>query len=569
MLAADAAAQHKSFSRNLALALDVRAALIGVTLAGFALRLALLDRFAFHPDEAIYSFWALYGRHVDPLFLQVWPDKPPVLIWLLGWLFELVGVTPVVARLPNLVFSTFTVVIIGALARRWWGERAGLLAALLMALNPFAISFAATAFTDPLMVMAGLLALYTAGRRRYFWSGLWLGVAMMTKQQGVLFVPLVLTVASGELRGARTAVAAVLHWLIGLMVVVTPILYWDSLRWAVAPSPWDLGARNAAGFALAAQEQWLPRLWAWLALARYLLGEVWIWFLLLAGVIVSFNCAAAPLRREHPVQPVFQFPPAAILLAWAVGFLALHVAATVQVWDRYLLPLAPVVALLGAFAAEWALRRSEGPATRDEGRGARGETSVVWTRRRRKPSVIEVLLVVWLLLLTGPAIEATQGRVPVGGDRGAYTGVEQVAAWLAAQAATAPVVYHHSLGWHFSFLLFAPVQEGRIDVRWVPSAVQLADNAAKTPHRPRYWVEADWAPARNLSMQLAVRGLAAQARLRVGRFTIYEIVGTAPSSTSWRVCVPPLEPIFASGWRVLRNEHEADAPNRCSTETAQ
>lgn len=191
------------------------------------------------------------------------------------------------------------------------------------------------------------------------------------------------------------------------------------------------------------------------------------------------------------------------------------------------------------------------------------------TWRRRMPSVIVVLLVVWLLLLTGSAIEAARGRVPVGGDRGAYTGVEQVAAWLEAQADTTPVVYHHTLGWHFSFLLFAPMQERRIDVRWVPSAVQLADNAVKTPHRPRYWVEADWAPARNLSMQLAVRGLAAQARLRVGRFTIYEIVGTAPSSTSWRVCVPPLEPVFAPEWRVLRSEHEADAPNRCSTETAQ
>ncbi|MFN3980792.1 MAG: ArnT family glycosyltransferase, partial [Caldilinea sp.] len=427
MLAADATTRCKPLFRQLALAIDARAALMGVTLAGFTLRLALLDRFAFHPDEAIYSFWALYGRHVDPLFLHVWPDKPPVLIWLLGWLFELVGATPVVARLPNLVFSTLTVVIIGALARRWWGERAGLLAALLMALNPFAISFAATAFTDPLMVMAGLLALYTAVRRRYFWSGLWLGVAMMTKQQGVLFAPLVLTVASGELRGVRNAAAAVLHWLVGLMVVVAPILYWDSLRWAVAPSPWDLGARNAASFVLTAQEQWLPRLWAWLALARYLFGEVWIWFLLLGGVIVSFNCAAAPLRREHPVQPVFQFPPAAILLAWAVGFLALHVATTVQVWDRYLLPLAPVVALLGAFVAEWALRRGEG-------RVARRETSVLRTWRRRMPSVIVVLLVVWLLLLTGSAIEAARGRVPVGGDRGAYTGVEQVAAWLAAQA---------------------------------------------------------------------------------------------------------------------------------------
>ena len=301
MLAADAASHHKPFSRQLALVLDARAALLGVTLGGFALRLALLDRFALHPDEAIYSFWALYGRTVDPLFLHVWPDKPPILIWLLGWLFDLAGATPVMARLPNLVFSTLTVAITGALARYWWGARAGLLAALLMALNPFAISFAATAFTDPLMVMAGLLATYAAARRRWFWSGLWLGVALMTKQQGVLFAPLVLAVAGyglrgarGEGRGAKSSAVAIMRWLAGLLLVVAPILYWDSLRWAVAPSPWDLGARNAAGFALAAPEQWLPRLWAWLELARYLLGAAWLWLLLVIAVIVSFGISISP-----------------------------------------------------------------------------------------------------------------------------------------------------------------------------------------------------------------------------------------------------------------------------------
>lgn len=599
MLAADATTRRKALSRQLALSLDARAALLGVTLAGFALRLALLDRFAFHPDEAIYSFWALYGRNVDPLFLQVWPDKPPLLIWLLGWLFDLAGATPVMARLPNLVFSTLTIVIAGALARYWWGERAGLLAALLMALNPFAISFAATAFTDPLMVFAGLVALYTAVRRRFFWSGVWLGVAVMTKQQGLLFAPLVLAVASCELRGTREFAAVVMRWSIGLMVVVAPIMYWDSLRWAVAPSPWDLGARNAAGFALAAPEQWLPRLWAWLDLARYLPGAVWIWLPPLAAIIVSMSRkllasrqpailtqrrkdaekrresagenlsllfsanlrAPAPLHRQNSAQPAFQFPPAVILFIWAVGFLTLHVVTTVQVWDRYLLPLAPVTALLGAFVAEWLLRRGEG-------RGAKGEAFVQRILLRRLHSVVVLLLAVWLLLLTRPAIEAAQGRLPIGGDRGAYTGVEEVAAWLAARADAAPVVYHRTLGWHFPFLLFAPMQDGRIDVRWVPSAVQLADNAAKTPHRPRYWVEADWSPARDLMMQLAVRGLAAQERLRAGRFTLYEIVGTPPSSTSWRACVPPRTRVFAQRWRMFDIERGADAPNRCTVETS-
>lgn len=566
MLAANATSHRKSLSQQLALALDVRSALIGVTLASFALRVGLLDRFTFHPDEAIYSYWALYGRHVDPLFLHVWPDKPPILIWLLGWLFELAGATPVMARLPNLIFSTLTVVITGALAQQWWGVRAGLLAALLMALNPFAISFAATAFTDPLMVMAGLLALYTAVRRRWFWSGLWLGVAIMTKQQGLLFAPLVLGVAIGEERGARHGAAVILHWLVGLLLVVAPVVYWDSLRWAVAPSPWDLGARNAAGFTLAPPEQWLPRLWAWLELAHYLLGAVWVWLLLLTAVIVSFClCNSVSLRRNHSLPTASPLPPAALLPAallsvWAAGFLTLHVVTAVQVWDRYLLPLAPVVALLGALGAEKVLRRGEWRVARGEGRRVRA---------LEMQSVGALLLGMWLLLLTGSAIDAAQGRLPIGGDRGAYTGVEQVADWLTAQTDALPVVYHRTLGWHFAFLLFTPMQEGSIDVRWVPSAVQLADNAIKTPHRPRYLVETDWSPERNLSLQLAVRGLSAQQRLRAGRFTVYEIVKLTSPPASWRVCRLPSDYSILPRWRVYGAGNQMAVQSRCVMETTQ
>ncbi|MCX6042513.1 MAG: hypothetical protein NTV69_15415, partial [Caldilinea sp.] len=83
--------------------------LAGILWVGFALRLALLDRFAFHPDEAIYSYWALYGRQVDPFFLQVWPDKPPLYLWLLGWVREGLGATAVTARLPNVAASVLSI----------------------------------------------------------------------------------------------------------------------------------------------------------------------------------------------------------------------------------------------------------------------------------------------------------------------------------------------------------------------------------------------------------------------------------------------------------------------------
>ena len=83
-------------------------ALIAITLAGFGLRLALLDRYPLREDEAIYGYWALHGWHIDPLFLHVWPDKPPAFIWLLTLAFQAWGVSPSAARFLNIVLSTLT-----------------------------------------------------------------------------------------------------------------------------------------------------------------------------------------------------------------------------------------------------------------------------------------------------------------------------------------------------------------------------------------------------------------------------------------------------------------------------
>lgn len=555
MLAADATPHPARSSRASFLAIDERTAIAATLLTGFALRWTLFDRFALHPDEAIYGFWALYSRHVDPLFLQVWPDKPPIFLWVLGGVFELFGATAPAARVPNLLFSTLSIAVVIALARHWWGTRAGLVAGLLMALNPFAISFAATAFTDPLMVLAGTLATYAAARRRPVWAGVWLGVAVMTKQQGLLFAPLVLAFLWQPRQEGRRPVQHSLQLLAGLILIAAPILYWDSLRWAVAPSPWDLGARNAAGTALSNLATWPARWASWMALSRHLLGDPAVWLLLFGAVFLAW--------RHSDIRPRKSALPALLLLGWGVAFLVLHIISTVQVWDRYLLPLAPIVALLGGFLASWAAQSASNPraAVANSARNSLTAARILTNRS----SVTGVFLIVWLLLQTGPAVQAAQGKLALGGDRGAYTGIEEAAAWLAEHAETQPVVYHRDTGWHLQFHLFAPLQTSQIDLRWTPSAVQLADNAAKTPHRPRYLVETDWSPARDLSPQLAARNLRAEARLRIGRFTIYEITGyeiggQPPNAATWRVC--RLSPHSGNDWSVLATALEGFTRNR-------
>jgi hypothetical protein len=460
------------------------------------------------------------GGAADPLFLHVWPDKPPIFLWLLAAALQLWGHGPetagAAARWVNIMAGTLTIPVLAACARRWWGGGAALATGLLAALSPFAISFTPTAFTDPVLVLAGSLALALAVRRRWFWSGFWLGVAIMTKQQGLLFVPLV--AACGLY--ARPKVAGSVRWVLGLAVVVLPILYWDSLRWAVAPSPWDLGATNVGGVALLAPSAWVGRAEGWLGLAWYLLASPWAWG---ACVVLLVLAAVDAWRRREPRE---SWLPALILAIWGAGFLLLHIGSSVQVWDRYLLPLSVLVALLGG----WGVAEVGRGVTNRRGTRS-GEEAGEDACSPIVPALVPFLAI--LVLLAVPAVTAAQGGLPIGGDHGAYAGLDEA---LAAVDRPGALLFHRELGWQARFALFDEIRSGEVELRYFPSAVYLADSATKSPHKERFVIVPDWAPLPDLGMQLAVRRLRGEVVLKRGHFTVYKIEEVPGGNASWRVC---------------------------------
>jgi len=516
-------------------------ALLTLTLLGFGLRLYLLDRFPFREDEAIYSFWALHFWRVDPFFLTVWPDKPPLFIWLLGAVFQLIGPSQAVARWLNIGLSTLTIPVIGATAYHLWNRRAGLAAATVFSLNPFAISFAPTAYTDPLLVLASSLALYMAITSRTFWAGLWLGVAIMTKQQGLLYGPLVVGLFFQSQRPYVESPAlprySTLHFthyalrftfdvlrllfpptfLAGLALIILPILYWDSLRWAVAPSPWDLGVRNYGALAFVPLGQWLPNLRDWLNLTWYLTASWWVWIGLTLAVL---SIPWLYLRRQPAIlsrptlqrwrHPVFS-SPISLLCLWSVAFLVLHIITNIQIWDRYLLPLAPMLALLcGWLVMHWSNRL---PAQ--------------W---------LVIGLVIGGLGMLPPAWNAATGKLPVGGDHGGYTGLTTALTYVQQMFPHQVTLYHQRLGWHYQFYLFDAIANGEYELRWFSNAIYLADNAVKVPQRQRILIEPLWHPTPQLKTQLAVRGLRLQTIGRFGQFIVYTINEPAQPFCGWCSC---------------------------------
>ncbi|MCY4081105.1 MAG: glycosyltransferase family 39 protein [Caldilineaceae bacterium] len=462
-------------------------------LLGIGLRLVMLDRFRFHQDEALYSYWALRFLHDDPQFLEQWIDKPPLFIWLLAYWFQVFGASEASARLLNIGISILTIPIVATIAKRAWSPAAGLVAATVFALNPFAISYSPTAFTDPLLVLAGVCSLFAAQSSRPFLAGLCLGAAVMTKQQGIFFVPLTLAVLIAGNPRAKAMAAAGLRLAGGVALAVLPILYWDSLRWAVAPSPWDLGVRNYSAIELLPVEEWTGRIVRIADLLWYLTASNIVWIVLAATTVL----AAAYVPQTELALSKRNSAFVVLLGGWTGMYLGIHAIFSLPVWDRYFLPLAPVFAILCGWL------------------GARILTSdsSLWRQS---------FVGLWLVLLLPGGVQAARGEFPIGGDHGAYDGLREASTWLDNNSPPGAVLYHQGLSWHFQFYSFESPRD--YTVRWVASPVALADDAAKRPRSARFVIAPAWQPLRNFHPQLAARELELVQRAKEGNFTIYELM---------------------------------------------
>lgn len=527
---------------------------------GAALRLAPIGVNRFHEDEALYSFWALQiatGR--DPILNHSPVDKPPFFIYTLALCFKLFGPSEVAARLPSEVGSVASIGLLYYLALRLYGRSVAMVAAILMALSPFNILFAPTAFTDPLMVAWVLAALCLAVKGRLGWSGLMLGLAAATKQQGLLFAPLVIVIGIYHLtsnlekpgfsapqrlpgcqeyprlrtfRIQKTPKTWFLNVLardgfffaLGFLAVMAPVTWWDSLRWRLQPNYFEQSLISYGGLAFVDPAQLVERLGDWAEILYYITASPFLSILLLVGLpCLLLYDPTPPLSPPNwgggkGGEPATFFDIA--LSAFVALFLLSHWVLSFNAWDRYLLGLVPLLLILLArvlWLASEALV-SIHPSFPGRGRGRVG--SGQWIR-------FPVLLAIVLLVTTlaRPALTAAQSGYPIGGDHGAYDGIEAIAGYFRDRVPAGSILYHHWLGWHYSFYLF----DFPLVLRWYPSPEGLAEDARQVNDAQRYIVF----PNGNLTAE--VKDALAEAGLTLRRvywtyrrdgsisFTVYRI----------------------------------------------
>ncbi len=422
--------------------------LAAVTLAAavaLLLPLNLLGLQPLHSDEALYATWARQIASGQDVWLShTLIDKPPLYLYITAGAMWLLGPTATAARVPSLLASAASVYLTFWLGRRLYGPAAGLLAAWLMALSPFVLLFAPTAFTDPLLMALALGGAVAAAHGRPVGAGLLLGLAIATKQQGVLFAPLVagiLLLAGGQ----RTAL---LRCGLVLLLTLLPAFLWDAVRaapmgfWAASAANYGGLAADPAGFA----ERWcgFVELLAY-GTASPLLNAVFV-----AGLPLRLALSGWQIyRRQARMAAAFDW----LLAGFTLAFLLLHALFSFQVWDRYLLGLMPLLALLLARILGLPLDIYQLPVTNYKPQITIGysQFTIHNFTRRLWAGVVAGLLAI---TLAQPVQDAANARYPLGSNSQTLRGIEQIVAYLQGHAGANSTLYHHWLGEYWRFYLW-------------------------------------------------------------------------------------------------------------------
>ncbi len=352
------------------------------------------SRGIWEPDEGFYTNVAVGMLHsgdwtVPRLNGEPFLDKPPLLYWTMAGAMSLLGVNEWAARAPHALWFAATALVLGALAGRWWGRRAGLLAVLVYASSSAPFLAANVLTPDTPLAFAAALAYYffwrleeaTDPSRRLRWGallGVALGLGALAKGPAmlVLAAPLVIHAA---LR--RRSLARLFEPGLGAAAAIALAL--------VLPWYWLVSSRLDGGLEYMIHNQVVGRLFSGdYARNSGPLGGVLVYLpTLLVGALPWSAAWAFRFRRSAriPRRAVWirlhRRPIPLLVLLWFVVPLVVFVAARSRL-PLYVLPLFAPIALATAHG----LSRK---------RPVRGRPA---RRRALAPAAIATA---WLLLLIG------------------------------------------------------------------------------------------------------------------------------------------------------------------------
>lgn len=270
------------------------------------------------------------------------------------------------ARGESVVFGLATVLVVFVIGRRHWGERTGLLAAAFTSVTMGLVNLWHFATPEALLFLLMLAALWSldalivrGSLRDYLVAGAFVGLACSTKYTAwLLVVPfLAAHIASRGIRRAFTARGVALLALIGVVTVLaflagTPLLiadwkqFWE---WGVVYN-WYTGAPT--GDLLTVKRSYLPYL--------QLLGDGMGWPLFAATVTGVIVATVHLARRGFGDAPGRGY---LIHGSWIAAFYVFYGLSPHHAL-RFIIPIAPSLALVAAAACDRFLDRPSAAARR-------------------------------------------------------------------------------------------------------------------------------------------------------------------------------------------------------------
>ena len=177
-------------------------------------------------------------------YLTPWADgaisfvigKPPMLMWLMSLSYQVFGVTNFASRIWSAGFGALSLVIIYYLGKKLYNRPVGFMSALVLGTFLTYFVFARYAMTDVPLTCFAVASIYffvlSEGKenvvRNAVLSGLFFGLALMTKQLAALLIPLIvvayLVATRKSLRFLFTKTFN-LFWSIGILLFSPWLIY--------------------------------------------------------------------------------------------------------------------------------------------------------------------------------------------------------------------------------------------------------------------------------------------------------------------------------------------------------
>lgn len=306
--------------------------------------------------------------------IEIYPDKPPVLMWLQAGLYQLTGNWDAAFLLPSLLAGLGTLLLVFDLSLRLFGARSARISTLALLLSVhFSYQFK-KAQIDPLLVFFVTLSVYAlvrhlllGDRQRWLFIGAFFaGVGVITKGVGVIALLIFLPYLLAKRLQAQNFVQRadrVPNWQNILLVVsgfLLPIALWlGPLLWQVhsAPSPERLAylqnilfKQTAQRFAAAWHHQQGPLyfpevvLSTWMPVIFVLPWALRGWWRRLRGV----NSVAGYRKPDARYL---------VLLGWVLCVFVFFSLSKGK-RDMYILPALPMLAVVSGPALVLAMRKT-------------------------------------------------------------------------------------------------------------------------------------------------------------------------------------------------------------------